>query len=347
MTRTRKLALVAVLTGVVGAVYGLGTELNYQRYSDEIVEELTYFPSGRFLQIASLGYQTLASDLLWLKGIQYYGEHRRGDRYYPLADHIFSTITDLDPKFLGAYRFGAFVLAQDMGQPAAGIQLLKKGMVSNPGSWQLPFDLGFLYFTSADDDAKAAHFFKMASRFGDSPDIARRFSAFAYRRAGRADVALSLWEEIYRSSTNSVIKESALYSINSIRREQIGESITALVEAFQLRAGRFPRGLEELVEAGLMDAIPDDPFGGTYFVDRASKSILSTTAVIEEAARTKDYLERKIDQYHDRVGHLPGSISELVTGGLIDRVPEVPGAHLDYHAATGRVHYVYSWKEQG
>jgi tetratricopeptide (TPR) repeat protein len=346
VTRTQKIVLVLLLIGAVAGVCGLGTVLDYQRYSGDIVEELTYFPSGRFLRIASLGYQALASDLLWLKGIQYYGEHRRGDKYYPLADHIFSTVTDLDPRFLGAYRFGAFVLAQDMGQPALGVRLLKKGMVSNPGSWQLPFDLGFLYFTSA-DDAKAAHFFRMASQLEDSPEIARRFSAFAYRRAGRADVALSLWEEIYRSSTNSVIKESALYSIKSIRRDQIGETITGLVEAFNAKRGRFPHGLRDLVDAGLIDVIPGDPFGGAYFFDPTSRRVLCTTAVEEEAQRTRDYLERKARQYHDEAGHFPTSISELVSEGLIDRVPDVTGASLHYDASDGGVHYVYSWEEQG
>jgi hypothetical protein len=340
------LVLVVALTGIVFAIYGLSIALNYQRYSGDVVEELTYFPSGRFLQIASLGYEMLASDLLWLKGIQYYGEHRRGDKYYPLADHIFSTITDLDPQFVGAYRFGAFVLAQDMGQPAAGIHLLKKGMISNPCKWQIPFDLGFLYFTSANDDAKAGHFFKMASRFADSPDIAKRFSAFAYRRAGRTNLALSLWEEIYNSSSNSVIKESALYSINSIRRDEIGNMLAEQVEQFRSITGRVPSGLYDLIETGLVETIPEDPFGGMYFFDRDSNEVLSTSAVLEDAARTKQYLERKIDQFHDQRGYFPGSIADLKCEGLIDDVPAVAGADIDYHASSGKVHYVFSWEEQ-
>jgi tetratricopeptide (TPR) repeat protein len=345
VTGVRKLVLVVALIGIMVTIYGLSVALNYERYAGDIEEELTYFPSGRFLQIASLGYRTLASDLLWLKGIQYYGEHRRNDRYYPLAEHIYSTITDLDPQFLGAYRFGAFVLAQDMGQPAAGIQLLKKGMVSNPGEWQLPFDLGFLYFTSADDDVKAGHYFKMASRFDESPDIAKRFSAFAYRRAGRTNLSLSLWEEIYRSSSNSVIRESALYSINCIRLEQMRDVLAELVERFRSQTGRFPSGLRELVEMGLVEMVPDDPFGGTYFFDGVSQTVLSTTEVRQDAGRAKRYLERKLGQYLDKMGCFPDSIQVLESEGFIDDVPPVVAACMHYHPAEGKVHYVFPWED--
>ena len=75
-------------------IYTLGVTLNYRRYSDDVVEEMMYFPSGSLLELASAGNETLIADFLWLRGIQYYGEHRRTDRSYPLAEHVFSTITE-------------------------------------------------------------------------------------------------------------------------------------------------------------------------------------------------------------------------------------------------------------
>jgi hypothetical protein len=207
--RKRVCIPIAFLLAAGFLVYVLGTTLNYRRYSDDVVEELMYFPSGHLLEVASMGYETLIADLLWLKGIQYYGEHHRTDRSYPLAEHVFSTITDLDPHFLGAYRFGAFVLSQDVGQPAAGVDLIRKGMQRNPGRWQLPFDLGFLYFVEMDDQERAAHYFRFSSWQEDAPEIAKRFSAFAFRKAGKNAAAKALWEEIRRSSDNDVMKKTA------------------------------------------------------------------------------------------------------------------------------------------
>jgi hypothetical protein len=331
--------MLAVLVAAGAGIHWLGIRLDYERYRGDIREELMYFPSGRLMQIASIGFQTLASDLLWLKGVQYYGEHRRSDREYPLAEHVFSTITDLDPSFLGAYRFGAFVLAQDVGQPAAGIELLRKGMRNNPGHWQLPFDLGFLYFNTVRDNAKAAHFFKFASRLEDSPDIARRFTAFAYRKAGRNDIALSLWQEIYESSSNRVMRETAVNAINRIRLDQATDALTGLVREHTQRAGRPPADLGELVEAGLVKAIPDDPFGGRYFLDSTTGCVLSTTEVAEEARHMTTYVQRILDRYHDRYGYYPDSISELENEGLTERVPNVAGAEMDYDHEAGTIEY--------
>jgi tetratricopeptide (TPR) repeat protein len=337
--RRRHWQMLVILAAAAAGIHSLGVKLNYQRYSGDVREELMYFPSGRLMEMASVGFRTLASDLLWLKGVQYYGEHRRSDMEYPLAEHIFSTITDLDPQFVGAYRFGAFVLAQDVGQPAAGIELLRKGMLNNPELWQLPFDLGFLYFNSVKDNAKAAHFFRFASRFKDSPDITRRFTAFAYRKAGRTDVALSLWQEIYESSANEVMRETAINAIKRIRLDQMREALGELVEEYGRRIGEPPADLGDLVEAGLAEAIPDDPFGGHYFLDRAAETVLSTTTVSEEAGHMTRYLRKALDRYFHRHGRYPASISALEDEGLVSKIPDVAGARLEYDPAAGTVEY--------
>jgi hypothetical protein len=325
-------------------VYLLGRTLHYKRYSGDIREELMYFPSGRLLEVASAGYETLAADLLWLKGIQYYGEHRRGDKQYHLAEHIFATITDLDPQFAGAYRFGAFVLAQDGGQPRAGIDLLKKGIRNNPGMWQMPFDLGFLYFISLSDNAKAARYFEIASGFPGAPDIAKRFTAFAYRKAGQPEIALSLWKEIYESSSNRVMRETALHAIGNMTLEAVADTLTNLAHEFSEARGRFPADLEELVTTGYAPGIPRDPFGGHYFIDQEYRKVLSTTSVGREAETYGKYLQRYLERYFDTTGGYPSELAELVEEGLIAEIPSVPGAELSYDALSGSVEYVPRWK---
>lgn len=330
--------LIVVVAGFL--IYALGTTLNYQRYSGDVEVELMYFPSGKFLEIASLGYETLVADLLWLKGIQYYGEHRRTDRSYPLAEHIFTTITDLDPRFIGAYRFGAFVLGQDAGQPVSGVNLIKKGMLNNPGEWQLPFDLGFLYFLELDDSRAAAHFFNFAARHEGAPDLAKRFSAFAYRKAGKNRLAKSLWEEIYWSSDNEVMKQTAEHALKSILRDEIADSLEAAIERLASSTGNLPETLGHLVEAGMVQSIPEDPFGGTYFMVPGSREVLSTSAVSESADRTKRYIERLLGRYRDRHGHYPTELEDLQKSGLVEDLPSVPGTRISYDPQSGTVDIV-------
>jgi tetratricopeptide (TPR) repeat protein len=343
MRRFGTLLLVIALVVAGFGVYSLHTVLDYHRYSNDVIEELMYFPSGRFVRMACVGYRGLAADLLWLRSIQYYGEHRRTDQDYPLAEHIFSTITDLDPSFVGAYRFGAFVLAQDVGQPASGVELLRKGMRSNPDLWQLPFDLGFLYFISLKDNAKAAHFFRFASRFDDSPDIAKRFSAFAYKKAGNVNVALSLWEQIYRTSTNRLMKENALLAIRKIKLQQTVSALTGLIERYESEIGTSPSDLHQLVDVRYLRSIPEDPFGGRYFIDEETGTVLSTTQVRNEAEWAADYVRRRVDRFLKDMDRYPDPIGELEREGLIDEVPRVAGTRLIYDSSTGVVRYVPVW----
>ena len=327
-------------------LYFLGSTLDRRRYSGDVMEEMMYFPSGRILGTASLGYDAVIADFLWLRGIQYYGEHHRSDKEYHLARHIFSTITDLDPMFVGAYRFGAFVLAQDVGQPIAGTELLRKGIRNNPGRWELPFDLGFMYFVELDQHAKAAHYLKLASRFEDSPDIASRFSAFAYRKAGRNDVAKELWTEIHRSSSNSVVKLTAEYALKNIRLEEVADTLTAMVGDLETRNGVAPRSLGDLKRAGLVTRIPPDPFGGHYFLDGRTGKVLSTTRVTEEAERSKRYLDKLLKRHLDKHGRYPEDLAGLVADGHIAEIPEIDGTVLEYDPAEGEVTYVFGWEER-
>jgi hypothetical protein len=346
MSRFHFVVSVAVLVAASFLIYALGVTLNYSRYSNDVVEELMYFPSGRLLGIASLGYDTVLADLLWLRGIQYYGEHRRTDRNYPLAEHVFKTITDLDPAFVDAYRFGAFVLGQDAGQPVSGAHLLKKGMRHNPYDWRLPFDLGFLHFIVMKDGAAAGHYFKMASRIDGSPALAKRFSAFAYRKAGKTAVAKALWEEIHSSSDNKVMKETAEYALRSILRDEIRDSLDVCIDRFHKLRGRPPGALDELVRAGLVKGIPEDPLGGRYFIDPASGVAMSSSEVRENAEHSKLYLERLLRRYRDQTGTFPETLADLERSGIVAEVPQVAGARRVYKQDEGTVDYFVIGEEE-
>lgn len=338
--------MIGIIVLIAAGIHFAGQHLEYLRYSGEVREELMYFPSGRMLRFVSPGFESIISDLLWLRGIQYYGQHKRSDQEYLLAEHIFSTITDFDPLFIGAYRFGAFVLAQDAGQPAAGIELLRKGIRNNPDTWELPFDLGFLYFVILRDHSKAAHYFRFASRFKDAPDITKRFTAFAYRKAGKTDVALSLWEEIYRSSDNRVMKETALNAIRSIKIEMTCSQLTRIASRFFRDKGRYPSSLGELVVCGYIRSVPKDPFGGEYFFDRHLKKVLSKSRVAKQTAHAIEFLQHRIKTYRARYGSYPDSLGVLVREGLIAEVPVVEGATLEYDPSTGMITGGFSWERQ-
>lgn len=166
------------------------------RLAPPLSAELLYYPSGFLVRQASLGYETAAADLAWLRAIQYYGGHRMTDQKYDHIGHLMHVVTELDPRFTQPYVFGAFVMAQEQRQPERGLALLHRGMRANPDSWELAFKAGFLHYVCTKDYAAAAHFFTLAARLPGHADYVERFAAWTNQRAGNTGVAILLWKEI-------------------------------------------------------------------------------------------------------------------------------------------------------
>ncbi len=171
-------------------------------------EELLYYPSGFAVRQAALGYETAAADIAWLRGIQYYGEHRLNDQKYDLIGHVMDIVTQLDPAFQEPYVFGAFVMAQEQHQPERGLELLERGIRANPTNWRLAFEAGFLHYVCRHDYASAARFFTWASRMPGHDPFVDRFAAFANERAGDTGVAILLWKQVLATG-NSYMQEVA------------------------------------------------------------------------------------------------------------------------------------------
>lgn len=178
-----------------------------------------YLPSGKFAQQASLGYRELAADMVWFQAVQYYGGYARSQHDLAYFSGLIDIVTDLDPHFVFPYVFGSVVLAQDLGDLERGIRVLKRGMERNPTNWELPFEIGFLYYTVERDRAAAAHYFDLASRMPGGADRAARFAAFVYSQAGHLETSIRMWEEIERDAEQPYMREMAARYLVKLRRE--------------------------------------------------------------------------------------------------------------------------------
>jgi TPR repeat protein len=183
------------------------------------LEELSYYPSGRFLDPATLGHAATAADLAWLRAVQYYGQHRTTDNRFVRMGHVFDILTALDPSFLPAYSFGAFALAQEGRDFPAAERLMQKGLSANPTSGELAFQLGFLYYVrpGGRDLQHAAEYFEQASRQANGPPQSARFAAFARQNSGDLTAAYELWSNVEHDSPNRYLREIAQREMAQIR----------------------------------------------------------------------------------------------------------------------------------
>lgn len=178
--------------------------------------ELTYFPSGEMLRVASLGFDGFAADLAFLRAVQYYGAHRQSDRQFPWAPHLFDVITRLDGRFQTPYVLGALILAEDLNRMDMAIGLLARGMEHLPESWELAFEAGFLYFAKGKDRAAAAAWLDRARRLPDAPPYVAKFAAQAFADSGSKDEALDIWREIEATAEEPGLREVARRKIEQL-----------------------------------------------------------------------------------------------------------------------------------
>jgi tetratricopeptide (TPR) repeat protein len=165
-------------------------------------------PRAGILRPLLLGFHPLAADLYWVRTIQYFGEHVQTDEQYPHLYPLTDLVTSLDPHFVEAYQIGGLFLVIGKRFPEA-IALYEKGIKANPGRWELPHDLGRLYFIELNDDVQALRWWEAANRLPGRPHYLPRFIARLYTQTGRLETAFELWKSMYESSDNEWVRKTA------------------------------------------------------------------------------------------------------------------------------------------
>lgn len=182
-------------------------------------EDRLYFPSGRMLVESSVGFREMAADWLWFRFVQYFGSYAKGQHDLRYFDLLVDAITRLDPRFVEAYHFASLVAWSELGDFEKAIDLLKRGILHNPGSAKLHFQVGFTYYVFFHDYPRAATWFEAASDCPDGGEMEARFAAFARHRAGDDRVSLELWKELRRSTDSPQMRELADKMIAKIERQ--------------------------------------------------------------------------------------------------------------------------------
>ena len=179
-------------------------------------QERLYFPSGEFLVESAMGFREAMADYLWFRFIQYYGAFRKGENDLRYLDLLIDGITKLDPKFVEAYYLPSLIMWSDFGRPDVSIDLLKRGILHNPDTAKLNFQVGFIYYVFMQEYARAAFWFESAGRCSDATDRERRFAAFSHYRAGDDRVALELWYALLESTDSPQMQDLAVTMINKL-----------------------------------------------------------------------------------------------------------------------------------
>jgi len=274
MRSTAWLLAVSVCVAIVAA-----TGVRIDRAAEAVVEDdqPVYLPRAEYLQPLALGWRNTLADVLWFRTISYFGQHFRSNRTYPWLASMCNLVTDLDPRAFHVYRFAGVILPWEANQAEAGIGLLEKGLRQFPDSWLLHYYLGFTAFFFKNDNATALEHLRLAMAQPDvHPAIARLASVLAAHHYG-PEATIAFLQQMQRDVDSNDVREVIG---EQLREAQLAADLQRLDEAaaaYRSRTGDAPASPQALVDAGLLDALPSDPFGGSYTFDPATGSARSSS----------------------------------------------------------------------
>lgn len=269
------------------------------------IEDKFNLPSPEITKIASIGYDSLVADLLWLQLIQYFGNTGNVSNLLPELYSLINNIITLDPYFTDAYIFGAYALVENKEFDRAA-NILERGLKSNPEEWYLPYQLGFLYYIYMKNKLAAARWLSKAGDVKDAPVFLKKLAATLYTDAASdIEIKTQLWQSVYdkaKQEGDQVNQEKAYKKLVELKIEKDLETIRKAIKNYQEKAKQsdntvYPDLLSDdsikekkppeikasplpvlteirtLVDMGFIDKFPLDPFNRPYIFNESTQEV--------------------------------------------------------------------------
>lgn len=256
---------------------------------------------GNRLKGFSLGFEGLIADWYWIQSLQYVGDKLiiARERNVPLDIENLKPInprllypyldnaTNLDPKFMAAYSYGAIVLPAIDAELA--IKLTDKGIRENPGQWRLLQHLGYIYWRLGRYE-NAAEAYERGSRVPGAPVFFKFMVAQMKNQGGSRETARSLYGQMLSSAEDNETRQVAELRLAQLDSMDERDAIQKALADFKNKNNRCVNAWSEIMPALSIVRLANgkelrgdrsgnlvDPTGVPYILDRSSCSVLLDT----------------------------------------------------------------------
>lgn len=251
---------------------------------EQAVETFQYLPSPTFLKGAALAFDEVLADYLWIQALGYFGGHYQTDKEYPWLAQLIDAATTLDPYFQDPYEFGGVIFGYILNDMERSNAIFTKGMEQvsqqHPRYWYFPFYTAFNYMYYKGDYATAARYLEQAAQFPQRPDYLPLLVARLYANTENPAVAIPFLEEMKERAATPELRDELDKRIKTVLVKEHLLVLNQAKDRFHQTQGRDPHDLQELVRAGMLKALPVEPFGGQYFI--AENGVIQTSSPVED-----------------------------------------------------------------
>jgi tetratricopeptide (TPR) repeat protein len=259
MVRLTRLLVAAALAAAMVLSAGRLRAARDRPYDVDVV------PPAASVRWLSLGHALTASHLYWLRTVQYIGEPRAEERGWARLFPLVDLVTDLDAGHGYAYQVAGVVLGA-AGRVAESNAVLEKGTRNVKDRYILPYLRAFNAFYHEGDWDAAGRWAEVAARTPGAPAHVRQNVLAYYVKGDRAEAALQFLQNAYREAQDDETRKALEGQIRQALLERDALRVDDAIRRWKERYGFPPVALASLVQAGLLDRVPDDPFGGVLVI---------------------------------------------------------------------------------
>jgi hypothetical protein len=230
-----------------------------------------------FVRAMDLGFNAAAGSFLWVGTMPEILDAVMDGRMEYVADEEY--VNGIDPKLSYPYAFTVLVLPlakkYDENSVMQALAIGRQGIHDADPDWRIPYYMASDYFLELKDDKDALWYYHLAAITPGIPDYALRFSLNFGIKSNERQKTEELWRTIGASSNDPATKQLAQAYVT---RLEIFDYLDAASKAYQKRYGLIPTSTAALVAGGIIPAVPQDPFGFTFIINKNGTSGINTTS---------------------------------------------------------------------
>ncbi len=212
------------------------------------------------------GFGNLLGDIVWLEAVQVSGNRKMTrDDYDRLAD-LLATVVRFDPRFVVPYLLGGIVLGDSSDHAAAALDLLARGERQFPLEWLFPFYSGYIKYFSLGNPEEGGMALLRAARIPGSPAYFPLLASRMLSEGNRPNTALAFLREMTARETDPRRKASLEERMRRVEVERDLQILEKAIGEYKTRVGAPPGRVADLVRAGVLARIPEEPYGGKYLL---------------------------------------------------------------------------------
>jgi len=216
--------------------------------------------------VLALGFRNILADVAWLEAVQVSGNRKLHRADYDRLVELLETVFGFDPHFLVPYLFAGIVLGESADHGSAALGILMRGEKEFPLEWRLPFYAGYIQYFTLGNPAEGGVDILRASRIPGSPAYFPLLASRMLSEGNRPETALSFLRELVIHEKDPRRLRVLEERIRQVVVERDLQILEKAVSEFKAMKGVPPGGIADLVAAGFLARVPEEPYGGRYLL---------------------------------------------------------------------------------